>query len=107
MRRYRPIAYVCCGGCTKSSMYTAWATFWEIYVERPNNCRFVVVENAPTNKHAPWWPQSPYLAWDLLSDKIDPTGLPTELVPPWPLWQADNPDALIVKAIALYDREHE
>lgn len=102
---YHLEGYVCAGQ-VKPSPFEAWVTFALILQRRPKGCRFAVAQLVPVFSYHP---AGPYLCWDLMDDTLEAArrapaaaGLVT---PPWPKWQGESPDALIMKAIALYDRE--
>lgn len=103
---YHLEGYVCGAGCVKPSPFEGWVTFTLIFQQRPNACRFAIAKLVPVYSYEP---QGPWLCWDLYADALTreinthkPGGL---IPPPWPKWQADSADALIMKAIALYERE--
>lgn len=102
---YHLEAYVCRGGCTKPSPFEGWATFTLIFQQRPHECRYAVARLVPVFSYEP---AGPYLCWDLWDDSLlggqntQRNGL---ITPPFPLWQGPSPDALIMKAVMLYDRE--
>lgn len=99
---YHLEGYVCAGQ-VKPSPFEAWATFTLIYQKRPQGCRFAVAQLVPVFAYHP---AGPYLCWDLDDDDLrQASRRPGLITAPWPKWQAASPDALIMKAIALYDRE--
>lgn len=109
-------AYICGNGCVKPSPFEAWATFTQIFQQRPNNCRFAVAQMVPLKQqfgHVGYkGPEGDFLCWDLYDDDLLVTqrarsrarndGL---LGAPVPKWQGPSADALVMKAMALYDRE--
>jgi hypothetical protein len=102
---YHLIAYICGHACTKPSPFEGWVTFQQIFVQRPDGCRYAVVQRS--RAHPTGW----YLCWDLLHDSLT---MPLQrmgvaihtrtLAPPPELWAGDSPDGLIMKAMALYER---
>lgn len=103
---YKLEGYICGAGCVKPSPFEGWATFTLIFQQRPNNCRFAVARLVPVFEYEP---RGPWLCWDLFDDVLT-MGQNTQqlgglITPPWPKWQGASADALIMKAMALYDRE--
>jgi hypothetical protein len=90
--RFRCHAFVCGKSCSKPSPVEGWALFGDIFSHRPNDCRFAVVENV----------LGEFLAWDLLDDDLALGQF--RKVPPAPMWDGPTADAVIMKAMALYDR---
>ena len=101
---YQLHCYVCGHGCTKPSPFDSWATFTQIFRNRPDGCRFAVARLVPVFETHP---RGPYVAWDLHDDelvrgkRVGPSGL---IAPPPALWRSDSVDGLVMKAMALYDR---
>jgi hypothetical protein len=96
------------------SPFEGWATFSQIYVRRPDNCRFAVARQVPLRVSAASeaivttgpYADGPFLVWDLQSTSITVGQRhKTRLRPPSPRWWGDNLDGLIMKAIALFDRD--
>lgn len=102
---YRLCAFVCAGGCVRPSPFEGWASFPTILAQRPDDCRFVIAENMLS-------PDSVFVCVDLRDSSIAPTGkirmissVVLGLRDPPARWVGNDPDALIMKAIALYDSE--
>jgi hypothetical protein len=98
---YHLEAYVCGAGCVRPSPFDGWATFTLIFQQRPSGCRFAIAQIVPVFSYEPI---GPYVCWDLHEDLTTMPGN-NLLTPPWPKWQGENADALIMKAMALYERE--
>lgn len=100
--RYRLHAYVCDHGCAHASQLTGWAKFEMIFQQRPDGCRYAIAETSPGR----------FEVWDLYDDAIDRqlmyqsmlTNSAIGLAPPDALWTGSQPDALVVKTVALYGR---
>lgn len=97
---YQLHCYVCGRACTKPSPFDGWATFTQIMQQRPDGCRFAVARIVPVFGTKP---QGPYLVWDLfLPRAVHNNGW---INAPKPLWRSASVDGLVMKAMALYDRE--
>lgn len=111
---WRLICYVCGPGCTKPSPFEGWATFAQIFTNRPDGCRFAVAQRVPFGKvrtaggrmSGPG-PDGPFVVWDLL----DPSLIggfnlqhgDSAIQPPEPRWQGDNEEGMIMTAMMLHD----
>ena len=94
-------SYVCGQGCVRPTPFEGWATFTQIFQQCPDACRFAVAKIAAD---LPYQPQGPYVCWDFHDDTLtNPTG--GTVTAPWPKWQGPSADGLIMKAMALYDRD--
>lgn len=122
---YNPVAglhylmhgYVCGGGCFKPSPFEGWVTFTQLFQRRPDGCRYAIVQPVPMRVNPDPDPDTPlvihdeplerWYCFDLQDDKLV-LGTPLRnrglISAPEPLWTAHNPDALVMKAMALYDR---
>jgi hypothetical protein len=106
---YHLHSYICGSGCVKPSPFEGWAPFETIFQQRPNLCRFAVARCVPVSGSEP---QGPWLCWDLYADTLMRGQLMNGLKyrtfllqPPPPKWQGATADGLIMKAMALYDRD--
>lgn len=99
---YRVHAYVCGASCVRYSSLEGWATFETILQQRPNDCRYAIVER-PVERD--------FVVWDMFDGatmlRTHLTQVGATLAPPTPLWAATEPNSLVMKAVALYGREHE
>lgn len=109
--------YVCGGSCFQPSPFEGWASFTQIFQRRPDQCRYAIAQAVPLKQvdaEADGWkrvvttgPEGDWLCWDLFDDSLV-LGAPLRnrglIAAPRPLWRAPNPDALVMKAMALYDR---
>ncbi len=113
---YQLCCYVCGPGCTKPSPFEGWATFEQIVINRPNNCRFAVGRRVPFNlvmevpdsptltmKVSVAQPTGEFLVWDLFSIPSPPANRRTLLQPPEPVWTGPNEESMTMKAMMLYD----
>lgn len=91
-RRFRVHAYVCGKACHHLGTIEGWALFGDIFAQRPDGCRYGVVEGA----------LGTFEVWDFYLEDIV-TGA-FRKVPPDPVWVGQSADELIMKAQALYDR---
>lgn len=92
--RFRAVAFVCGKGCVREPKVEGWATFYQLFDARPNDCRFLVVESAVDTDR--------YAVWDLYADDIV-MGFFND-VPPPACMVGDSADALVMKAMALYEK---
>lgn len=100
---------------TRAAEWEGWATFTTIFQRRPDGYRFAVARQmvlrsigegiASVVKHIP---DDQWLCWDLLSDQLTgghnlqhSDGL---MRPPPPMWTGPTEEALVMRAMALYDR---
>lgn len=96
---------------TRPSSWEGWATFTTIFQQRPDGYRFAVARQLVldteggkvVNRLADDW-----ICWDLLCDQLTgghnlqhSDGL---MRPPPPIWTGPNEEALVMRAMALYDR---
>lgn len=100
-------------GEVRLSQWQGWATFATIFSNRPDRFRYAVARqlvlvqedpasNTLVNKLADEW-----VCWDLLTDDLVRGRHLTNkgiIGAPIPLWHAETADALVMKAIHLYDR---
>lgn len=103
---YKLECYICGPSCIQPSPFEGWVTFPRIFQQRPDGCRFAVAQLVPVFEDRP---EGDYLVWDLLTEELTMgRGLYAHgyLRAPAPLWQSPSLDGLIMKAMALYDREH-
>lgn len=118
--RYKLECYICGPSCIQPSPFEGWATFSQIFQRRPDGCRFAIAQAVPLYREPSSDPSTPlirtgsqpvgdYLCWDLLTDDLVLGRNMLQrgwLGTPVPLWQSPSLDGLIMKAMALYDREH-
>lgn len=112
---YELQAYICGPACSKPSPFQGWATFAQIFQNRPNNCRYAVVRRVPLRSHegkafVAARAEGPYLVWDLYHDQVVRGGgwgaaNDITLRPPPAKWSGATRDGMIMKAMMLYDRE--
>ncbi len=109
--------YVCGGGCFKPSTFEGWATFTQIFNARPDGCRYAIAQLVPIRVNPDSDPNTPlvlhdqplerFACFDLYDERLV-RGTPLRnrgLMPaPEPRWTAHSADALVMKAMALYDR---
>lgn len=111
---YQLCCYVCGPGCTKPSPFEGWATFEQIVINRPNNCRFAVGRRVPffvvgeaTETRGPTVrvgePTGEFFVWDLFAVASPPAGRRTLLQAPEPLWTGPTEEAMTMKAMMMYD----
>ena len=110
---YELQAYVCGHACVQPSPFEGWATFAQIFNARPNDCRYAVVRRVTIQvdydnvvKHTK--PGGPFMVWDLYHDAVVSRAkrvAQLTLRPPPPTWTGDTADGMIMKAMALYERE--
>lgn len=96
---------------TRAAEWEGWATFTTIFQRRPDGYRFAVARQLVmseeggkvVNRLDDQW-----LCWDLLSDQLTgghnlhrTDGL---MRPPPPIWTGPNEEALVMRAMAQYDR---
>lgn len=97
---YRVHAYVCSASCVRYSPIEGFATFGTIFQQRPSTCRYVVVER-PAERD--------FVVWDMFDGdmlaRACTTAFDKVLEPPKPVWAAADPHSLVMKAVALYDRD--
>ena len=111
-RHYELHAYVCGRGCIKPSPFEGWATFSQIFQNRPSECRYAVARLVALRNHqgkvihGPYT-VGPFVVWDLYHDDVvrHQQWKTTLLRPPPPTWTGPTADAMIMKAMALYDRD--
>ena len=109
--------YVCGGGCFKPSPFDGWATFTQLFQRRPDGCRYAIAQPVPIRVNPDKSPNTPLVlhnepletwwCWDMHDETLvrgSPLHARGLLSPPPALWSAPNPDALVMKAFALYDR---
>lgn len=90
--RFRVHAYVA-PGSTKEPSAEGWMLVGDIYTGMPDGHRYVVVEAV----------NGEFLVWDLgWLDGV--RGKWAVDVPPDVLWRGPTADAMVMKALALYDR---
>ena len=110
---YELQAYVCGRSCVKPSPFEGWATFTQIFQNRPSDCRFAVVRRVPLRSHdgtvfLAARADGPYLVWDLYRDGVTehqwrhPTLL---LRPPPATWSGRSKDGMIMKAMMFYGQK--
>ena len=115
---YQLLAYVCGAACTKPSPFEGWATFTQIFNSRPDGCRFAVARIIPLHRNpnpdpntplvSSGEPTGPFVVWDLYDKELvsgKRVGASGSIAPPPALWLSDSSDGLIMKAMALYDRD--
>lgn len=110
---YHLIAYICGPADARPSPFQAWATFQQIFDRRPDKCRFAVVRGIPIiltdGEYAANPPEGPVVVWDMLDDKLiqaaqrwsGGAAFPT----PVAIWTGDSEDGMVMKAMALFDKE--
>ncbi len=111
---YELQAYICGVGCVKPSPFEGWATFAQIFNNRPSGCRYAVVRRVPLRNHqgkvfnAPR-ADGPYMVWDLYHDDVVKhqrhKAATLLLRPPTPTWSGYSRYGMIMKAMMPYDRE--
>lgn len=114
---YRLYAYICGKACIRHAPDAAPRTFTTIFNERPNECRFAVVQRIPLIKVGPDGPSQtvrydnptgPFVVWDLFDEELTRgrrTG-PGGFMSPPPAWYlGPTESAATMKALALYDKE--
>lgn len=92
--RVLPHAYICGNGCVREPSISSWATMTQLYLHRPDGCRFGVAQLHDDT----------YGCYDFYSNRFSIKPVHGTDWNATPLWSADNPDALVMKAMALYDR---
>lgn len=111
---YELQAYICGAACIKPSPFEGWATFAQIFNARPDGCRYAVVRRVPLRNHQgkvfhSHRAEGPFMVWDLYHDDVvthQRHKTDTLLLrPPPPTWTGYSADGMIMKAMALYDRE--
>jgi hypothetical protein len=88
-KRYTLHAYVCGRDCVRDSDHIGAMTFRQVFVERPADCRYAVVEDHDGR----------VLVWDLL-DLDNMLGFDVE---PEPVRETHDVDSAIVATALLYD----
>lgn len=96
---YKLAAYICAGGCVKLAPFEGVVTFRQVYDGRPFQCRYAVARETRLFSRD----DMDWLAWDFF--KIPNYPINEQVRAPAPLWRGGDPDALIMKAIALYDQD--
>ncbi len=103
--------YVCGRACIKPSPFDGWVTFERIFQQRPDKCRFAIARQLeltqPTagNGGLVYERSTVWVCWDLLDDSlIDRASRAVLLLhPPEPKWTSPVEEALVMRAMALYD----
>lgn len=110
---YHLSCYVCGRACAHPSPFEGWATFATIFSRRPDGCRFaiakqIVLKSVGTGvaSTVQSLPDDTWVCWDLLDDGlIDRSSRASAMLhPPLPMWTSAVEEALIMKAMMLYDR---
>ncbi len=111
---YKLHAYVGPPGMVQTPAFEGWATAEQILQQRPDGCRYAVVEPAHLPRNAEGTMLWRFEAWDLLdSDFIQRAGRAFAVLnghkhdfPTPPVVDTGTSlDGLIMKTLALYDRE--
>lgn len=106
-------AYICGAACIKPSPFEGWATFAQIFNARPDGCRYAVARRVPLRNHegkvfTSHRAEGPYIVWDLYHDDVvvhQAHRADVLLRPPPVKWSGYSRDGMIMKAMALYDRD--
>lgn len=88
--RYTLHAYVCGRSCVKWSQHVGQVTFRQIFVERPDGCRYAVASDVPER----------VVVWDLYETTMTLKYGPAE---PNPVHQGDDVDAAVMATAMMYD----
>lgn len=97
---YQLCCYVCGNGCLKPSPFEGWASFTQIFQQRPDTCRYAVARIIPVFHNEP---AGPFVCWDLYDDKLLSLTYRRYVVPPPPVWEGPTEDGVTMKAMMLYD----
>ena len=92
--RYTMHAYVCGRDCVVNSSHVGAMTFAQIFEERPNGCRYAVVETGGR-----------FLVWDLYAVESMTQRRKMWLTPPPPVRETEDVDSAIVATAMLYNQE--
>lgn len=93
-QRYFVHCYVCAGSCARQGANMGYRTFHDVFVMRPDDCRYAVV--TPGAGSAVVW------LWDLFDTMVDKGGHTSRFYPPDPQLFG-TVDAAVMAAILTYD----
>lgn len=109
---YNLCAYVCGPACIRPSPFEGWATFLQIFQQRPDGCRFAIAQRVPLLRTGPASvayadrPEDRFICWDLFDDSLFRTRFDMRLLAPTPVWTGDTEDGVVMKAMALYEQDN-
>lgn len=92
--QYKLLAYVCGRSCVIYPDNIGTVTYNRIFIQRPSNCRYAIVEVWSLSKHA-----AEVLVFDLYQtyEQAD------QLIPPTPVGTHDDADTAIMATAMLYE----
>lgn len=89
--RFKLRAYVCEAGCVRWQDDYGWSTFSQIYIRRPDDCRYAVAEKGAIMPE--------FIVWDLFNVMMTPAG---ELIVPPPMLENWSLEAAVMATQLTY-----